>query len=150
MHFLLRWWYKTDEVGKNFNIKQWWENTGNLLRHYLAFLQTRGAQAAHMATVCCYFKMPLLPGIDRFHNPLKRLCRLDYCKHVHVSVWLLVTRCDAMYLSAKSTLHTIEDLFWLVVKFNIWIVWASCVCDSLLHSYFARCLYGSVRLVEKP
>ena len=47
---------------------------------------TKGAQTAHMAPVCCHFKMPSLPGINHFPNPFTLLCRRDYCKHIHISV----------------------------------------------------------------
>ena len=32
-------------------------------------INTKGAQAMHMAALSWHFKMPLLPGINRFHNP---------------------------------------------------------------------------------
>ena len=56
-----------------------------LLHFYSLQYNTKGAETAHMASVCLF-----IPGINRFHNPLRR-CKYsachsigirDYCKHV--------------------------------------------------------------------
>ena len=39
----------------------------------ILYMYTKGDQTADMAPVCCHFKMPLLPGIKRFHNPFRCL-----------------------------------------------------------------------------
>ena len=69
---------------------------------------TKGAHTAHMC-VWCHFKMPFLPGINRFHNPLRRL--RDRESSLSRYTWLLqtgilaATQCNATYVSAQSTLH---------------------------------------------
>ena len=62
-----------------------------------------------MAPVCCHFKMPLLPGIDRFHSLLigfkdralsLNIGRRDQCKHVHVLKF--VTGCNTISCQVRK------------------------------------------------
>ena len=68
--------------------------------------KTKGSQTAHIALVKChYFLVFTIPWDVLKKEYYLSIGRCDYCKHVHISVWLAATRCDGTYTSAQRTLY---------------------------------------------